>query len=247
MLFCARLRPTRIDAAALRALPLTFAPLAASILNSLGGCANYNTSWKEENLKPEILKRRAVEDFEVYQTSAKVPDWWKLSASRLKRAADCLKATIMSAEDKIRREDVSILDISEDLVLFSQYAMLIGLALENLLKAKLVEVAPDKIRVEKSKPDSIEFRWGKHSHDLWDLFEDLKGYYDLELTAQEEEMLCNLTVYVLWKGRYPAPQKSTELPKRTDLNSPYLNDYDLIDRLYQRINGAVAIRTNQRH
>ena len=36
LLSCARLRSTPIDAAALGSLPLIFAPLAASILNSLG-------------------------------------------------------------------------------------------------------------------------------------------------------------------------------------------------------------------
>jgi len=85
----------------------------------------------------EFLKRGSAEDFGLYQSVAKSPDWWLLSANRLKRAADYLKNAIRSAEERLLNEDVSILDIAEDLELFSQYAMLIGFAFENLLKAKL--------------------------------------------------------------------------------------------------------------
>ena len=106
----------------------------------------------------------------------------------------------------------------------------------------LVEVLPDKISVEKSKPGVIQFKWGRGGHDLWDLSEEFKMYYDVNLTTQDEEMLCNLTVYTLWKGRYPTPKNKDNLLMRSDEFSSYLNNYDLIDKLYQKIKEAVVIK-----
>ena len=181
-------------------------------------------------MQPEFLKKKIVEDFTVYAKFSKLSGSWILSAQRLKNAADHLKKVIRAAEKRI--EIVPILELADDLELFRPYCLLIGFAFENLLKAKLVRTRPDIISFDMKK-DKINLEW--KTHDLWDLANELKKSYYLELTPPEEEILCHLTLYVVWKGRYPTPKEKRSLSIRAGKCATFLNNYDLIDNLYEKI------------
>jgi hypothetical protein len=189
-------------------------------------------------MKPDFLKKSPIEDFELYKQIAKSPQPWYLSANRLKKAADRLKKIYLKAVEKHRKKNISILKVADDLELIMQYALLIGFAFENMLKAKLVSVLPNKVNFKKDKTGIMEFNWGTHGHDLWDLAIELKKYYSLDLSSQEEEILCYLTLYSLWKGRYPVPKKEEYLELRSGIVTTHIADFVLIDSLYKKIEGA---------
>jgi hypothetical protein len=78
-------------------------------------------------------------------------------------------------------------DVELGLRLRGPFAMLAGLAIENMLKGAIQEITPRAARrIEKT-------------HNLVKLAEKL----DLTLSSEEHELLERLTMFVEWAGRYP--------------------------------------------
>ncbi len=91
------------------------------------------------------------------------------------------------------------------------YNFLMGLAIENLIKGKLIEHNPGKISfIAKVNPNNseilepirIEYGWG---HDLNELVKSLCKISKLTLTEEQKNALIYLSETIIWGGRYPAP------------------------------------------
>lgn len=190
-------------------------------------------------MDPEFLNRNRIEDFEIYKQVAHSKDWWLLSSDRLKRAADCLKTHYKNSAARVNKGE-PITNVAAELELILQYGMLIGYSFENLLKGRLVEFDPSKIHVSRSGT-GFELKWGSHGHDLWDLANELSLYCQLDLADKDEELLNYLTLFMLWKGRYPIPKSERYLAGRAGVNEIGAADFNLIDQLYFRIRSAKPI------
>ena len=190
-------------------------------------------------MDPEFLNRNRIEDFEIYKQVAHSKDWWLLSSDRLKRAADCLKTHYKNSAARVNKGE-PITNVAAELELILQYGMLIGYSFENLLKGRLVEFDPSKIHVSRSGT-GFELKWGSHGHDLWDLANELRIYCQLDLSDKDEELLNYLTLFMLWKGRYPIPKSERYLAGRAGVTEIGADDFNLIDELYFRIRSAKPI------
>lgn len=134
---------------------------------------------------------------EIFEKCARQPYLWISSAEVLKDSADLVLARFRTALERAapEREDTKIdLGIS----LFPVYMMLVGLAVENLLKGVLI--SKDHSLVEGGRLK----KWGGSGHDLTKLASDAR----LPLTNEEKELLARVAEFVRWAGKYPLPYSS---------------------------------------
>jgi hypothetical protein len=118
----------------------------------------------------------------------------------------------------------------ERLALFQVGLMLLGFAMENLLKALLL--AQDSSIVADGK-----LKWpGKTGHELGELAEAA----GLTLNAGEGQILDNLKEFVLWAGRYPLPKKQLEQSSEQGLQ---INLWENACRLFDRLRSNPAINS----
>ena len=196
-----------------------------------------------EDIPDSVWKRQ-------FDSTAKSPLGWQLSARQLKRAADIVRAVSdNAAEEQVKRILQEVADgtlrdgsraMSEqevalmlDSSLIGVYLMLIGLAIENLAKGVLVARDPDCINVKG------EF---KHKgHNLLALIESCK----ICISPGERDMLRNLTEHTMWRGRYMIPLKASGLhPRRRASDERWVqpgrgghnrDELSVIESLYGRL------------
>ncbi len=91
------------------------------------------------------------------------------------------------------------------------YYLLMALAIENIIKGKLIEHNPDKIHFiakmdpltdKVLEPIKIQYPWG---HNIYALAKQLCKVSKLKLSKNQENMLEHMGALVVWGGRYPAP------------------------------------------
>lgn len=125
-----------------------------------------------------------------YELDANEEILWVYSASSLWKSAN-----ILLAQDKKRKH----VGGAREPFLFPVSFMLVGFAIENLIKAIL---AKDKRIV---KGDQI--RKSMATHDLSKLF----SHIGFELNSSEREVVNILTVFSKWAGRYPIPKSADKM------------------------------------
>ena len=141
------------------------------------------------------------------------PSAWKRKATRLKYAADRLfdlydEATTRFLQRFSKEAEEGIGPVAAwhsateaelgrevtDISLITEYCLLMGYALENLLKGVLMAKHPEYFKPD-SKIKNI------CSHKLVSLYKRCS----LHVTADEEELLKKLTDHIEWVGKYPVP------------------------------------------
>jgi hypothetical protein len=170
--------------------------------------------WDELNEKVKPL---------LFKYGFLLPSSWKRKANRLKYAADRLfdlyfesVTRFLARFTKEAEEGIGPIaswhTASEeelgkevtDISLITEYCLLMGYALENLLKGILMAEHPEYFKPD-SKITDIS------SHNLISLCKRCS----LQITADEEELLIKLTDHILWVGKYPVPlELSGMYPRR---------------------------------
>ena len=151
-----------------------------------------------------------------YELGAKLPISWKVVSDNLKHAADILfdhyhdanKRIIQrmlnkSAHDKKqgpRTLEGKELEDYRDSQMREVYFLLIGYAIENLLKGNQLVQHPEYFKPNKKMNDI-------KTHKLTELCK----WCNISLIEEEIVLLNKLTRYVKWQGKYPIPLKSDEM------------------------------------
>lgn len=104
-------------------------------------------------------------------------------------------------------EDPSAVDALQGLATLEVYLMLMGMAIENLLKAKLL--ASDKESYVERLIQNIRLKGLFRRHELEHLAARA-GMYEA-LTDDQKTLLKVMTIHVVWKGRYPIPTEAKKL------------------------------------
>jgi hypothetical protein len=153
-----------------------------------------------------------------FEAGACWPISWKPQSFTLKHAADRLYELYLDANNRYIERISEELDKNGRLIegsrtlegqqlldhwdqqLISVYFLLMGYAIENLLKAILMVQHPEYFRSDQKMVDI-------RSHNLVDLCRRC----NLELHQEEENLLNKLTAYVEWRGKYPVPLVSDKM------------------------------------
>jgi len=162
------------------------------------------------------------------------PSSWLYSAEALMRAARGLLPTMEA--DKRRLVDPTPATGFEAPVT-PIYILLVGLAIENLVKGIYVARNPtacssDNLPSELTKHKTIEF------------FERL----DLSFSQAEGHLLERIETFVLWAGRYPIPRKLDDLLPRNHpeggsgpLTYVTSTDFEMLEALISRLTGTLEL------
>ena len=127
------------------------------------------------------------------------PVAWRTKAEELLAAAKRLEITF-GADDLVN--DVN-----------SVYFMLFSFAVENLLKAALVDRNRAKYEESMSNYNAPTFPSDLKSHDVVSLAKERLG---LRFSREQEDLLRRLSHCAVWSGRYPAPVKMEALSMLED-------------------------------
>jgi len=158
-------------------------------------------------------------DSKEFIKNAKNSDEWYRLAFGLKYSASILNKKWGKLFDKYYRyvekygeDDDKTIHVFMDLINIERtYYLLMALAIENIIKGKLLEHNPDKVHfiakidplTEKIlEPLRIDYGWG---HNLTDLVKQLCKVSEFTITKKQEKVLDYLGEILLWGGRYPAP------------------------------------------
>lgn len=176
------------------------------------------------------------DDFDVV---ASVPLVWLNAAEYLKISADVLFAHWENSEkeyfellDKLRGSDESIDDslytefriMLQKLSTVNVATMLIGLAIENLLKGLIAQTGSHTV--------ASEGRLKIGSHNLT----SLANRVPLKVSQREISLLDKASKFIEWRGRYNMPMSYL----KTDSNLNYeRGDFEGLSELFQRIKSAI--------
>ena len=159
---------------------------------------------------------------------------WLDQAVLLKKTADLIYGQfLVDIHDRepgwliVTSRSTSDLENTSPYALLGPYKLLLGLSMENLLKALLVR-----------KHGTFKDEWasGSSGHDIVALIKILK----YSVTDPEVESLTELSAYVSWAGRYPAPKKSTDfgsvkLNERALFNTFNVEVIGLVENVFMRL------------
>ena len=142
----------------------------------------------------------------------RLADWLKYSAMILEDKIDNLFELHMKAVDKYGEDSDEAVDAFVHWIgVENTFYFLMALAIENIIKGKLIEQDPDKVHfIAKIDPVSgkvlepikIDYSWG---HNLDDLARRLCNVSKLKLNKKQEIILEHMGELIIWGGRYPAP------------------------------------------
>jgi hypothetical protein len=136
---------------------------------------------------------------EQFDARALTPAIWVLTAGRLKRSADIV-FDLHERDLKDMEAGASPLGL-QNLELAGCITMLSGLAIENLLKAYIVQAKPNAVVNGRLR------KWPKDGHDLFLLCEEAQ----ISLDNSEKDLLTRLAAFVRWAGKYPIPKSASEM------------------------------------
>lgn len=123
------------------------------------------------------------------------PRRWRESAEKLKRGGDLLFAACesfsqLSGEEQAETEGTRVAGVA---------TLLYGLAMENIVKAALLNEGIAKTRAD----GSIDWRTdGATQHNLVAM---CRSSHILPLDAQQEKLMERMSAFVQWAGKYPTP------------------------------------------
>ena len=160
-----------------------------------------------------------LQNSKQFITNAKDPyawyrlaDWLKYSAIILEEKLDNLFKMYLEAIDEHGDDSDEVVEKFTDWVgVENTYYLLMALAIENVIKGKLIEHNPDKLHFiakidpltdKVLEPIKIHYPWG---HNLCDLAKQLCKVSKLKLSKKQEEILEHMGELIIWGGRYPAP------------------------------------------
>jgi hypothetical protein len=166
-------------------------------------------------------------DFDLWQVSRSKDHWGivfeeahnpkagLVNANLLKRSADLIMVAHTLEVEQFKKDCAQFRSVQPP-ALWIVYMLLAGLAIENAVKAIIIQ------------KDLIGFRGGKYyQHDPGQLAESA----NIKQDAMERRLIKQLSAFVGWEGRYPAPKRKGKMT----VGIPSIDLSKRLNELYGRI------------
>lgn len=136
--------------------------------------------------------------------------FWIKIAQDIEAAAAVLESDIRRYWAEMKVEDGQVKQVPQRKSTQGQYLMLMAYALENYFKAILIHRNMDSLR------NRLQFKLPSYitSNNLVGLARNC----NIQLSTDEEELLCRLWRYSTWAARYPVPTESDSLKAAKELS-----------------------------
>ncbi len=145
------------------------------------------------------MKQKFVD--EQFELAATIPAKWALQAHSLKKGADILFKKVDDDLRILMSETSTNKPQNFEAGLISVASLLFGLAMENILKAVILNELPD------DEKKIIIKKWPGDGHNQILLANKAK----INLTEIEKDILRRLSEFVRWAGRYPIPKSADKM------------------------------------
>ena len=133
-----------------------------------------------------------------YELAAREPSLWLGHARRLGHAAGAVHREF----EHVYADHRALRDAwDEDRLLFGPYLLLSGMAIENLLKAALLQRRPELVRDGQLTKSGLG---GGSGHNLTVMAREVSP----ALAERHADLLARLQAQVVWGGRYPVPLRA---------------------------------------
>jgi hypothetical protein len=156
---------------------------------------------------------------------ANSPWTWLSSAESLKKAADVLRNTLWSKEEKPHDTEAAVTDREMGPV----YLMLVAMAVESLIKGILIAKDHDRY----VKKDCLSKEICKNGHDLCKLYE-LTGKRKWAVEAWAP-LLVKLSEFTINYGRYPVAKSREKMKGRVNAGYGARSYFIQVDLLWKHL------------
>jgi hypothetical protein len=194
-------------------------------------CAQGSQGTMAERTKTEIRKLSARLSFRA------APYDWLEKARTLRQASDHL---FIRFEEEMRVYEEAYFDSSFELEPpdGSALALLLGFAIENLLKG--LYVSTQKI----ANPRKLSDLGRVSRHELLDIAKEVAGKLGEQLSTRDLDILAAVEQTILWRGRYPTPIHVDKLisSKDSSIFPAQMLRYPDGCRLYDRLEALLIPR-----
>jgi hypothetical protein len=212
--------------------------MVTPILLALGKRCNQMVDWefKRDPSNRDLLDWKSAEavlEAEQFECCALWPLMWKSKAQGLLVAADKIYQAYYNADKReMARLDSGnytngtpkgqeLEDSLDTMYLFPIFLLLVGYAIENLLKGIIYSKNPDLI-VETNK--NLELNKNLRCHKLTKLYKEVAKVTELTaLDNETEEILIILEQCVIWQGRYSLPLNLQQFKNKKQISSSQMN------------------------
>lgn len=172
-----------------------------------------------------------IQDSEFYNTVSRDSMSWIDNSEKLKFSADLIQKEFQKLIKPFLNGQSDYTNEEEIIALWNSYFLLVGFALENLIKGLSVE----NHREAKDFNEIYNLYWKdyKSGHGISRIAKDNLN----NLTDKELGLLEKLEIYIVWAGRYPNPISKSEKEFIIDkCNLRYITtDYEIINSLFLKI------------
>lgn len=205
-----------------------------------------NTDPMDEHAKAMAEHEKTMNELAEtwFQTEHGSVGSWCACGVQLLRAAELVWNAYYRDEQEFRKRGENVGEAivsgikSDDLIYLHQHfiwAMLAGLALENMLKALFIaKIPPPEQKKDKTLDEKLK------NHNLTKLAKQVK----LPLSSEESDLVCNLSKFVEWGGRYPIPTKAQKMRPDQLPRIPagdIKEKHDLFIRLCKRVSNELKV------
>lgn len=166
-----------------------------------------------------------------FQQRARHPFFWDNAAVDLRHTARILHKEIVADHKKLEAMPsggtmpASLVPAAH---LWNVYAMLAGLALENLVRGLIIKTDPTLVG-----PDKFDAKLTGGAHKLDHLFKMAK----VSVSKEEAAFLETCSDCVLWAGRYPVPKKRHAGKERLEFHGTFPKVFEtLFTRVEAQLN-----------
>ena len=180
-----------------------------------------------------IKKKTMIQGTELFNLISRDSMSWLDNSEKLKFSSEIIYNELQKLIEPFQKGIQNYEDEDKIIALWASYYLLIGHALENLIKGLSIENNRAANNIEE-----IYKKWNyKSGHGISKIANDNIS----NLTNDEVKILEKLEIYILWAGRFILPKYADTFIKEENSLYYETSDYNTINVLFDKIKDMILI------